>query len=288
MIKRKYYYLIAGLPDLIPDDKKLSFTSVQLRDYLKEDLHPDDFELVKLFYLPWDHNNLVRFMFKEKFEWDERGNYSPETIELLADRKQFELIDLTAYPDYLIEFLEIYHDDEEDVSKTKSVKMLTEGWYRHLQESDNKFVREFADYKQTMGNILLALNRRKHDIEVEDAFIGDNEITSALKKSRARDFGLANEVNEIETIIQIYETGNMLDRELRFDSHFWQFLDESTFFDYFTIERILAFVQKLFIAERWFLLDKEKGQQIFNQLLDELQSKFEFPEEFAITYGKRK
>ncbi len=288
MIKRKYYYLIAGLPDLIPDDKKLSFTSVQLRDYLKEDLHPDDFELVKLFYLPWDHNNLVRFMFKEKFEWDERGNYSPETIELLADRKQFELIDLPAYPDYLIEFLEIYHDDEEDVSKTKSVKMLTEGWYRHLQESDNKFVREFADYKQTMGNILLALNRRKHDIEVEDAFIGDNEITSALKKSRARDFGLANEVNEIETIIQIYETGNMLDRELRFDSHFWQFLDESTFFDYFTIERILAFVQKLFIAERWFLLDKEKGQQIFNQLLDELQSKFEFPEEFAITYGKRK
>ncbi|HZH72792.1 MAG TPA: DUF2764 family protein [Mariniphaga sp.] len=288
MIKRKYYYLIAGLPDLIPDDKKLSFTSVQLRDYLKEDLHPDDFELVKLFYLPWDHNNLVRFMFKEKFEWDERGNYSPETIELLADKKQFELIDLTAYPDYLIEFLEIYHDDEEDVSKTKSVKMLTEGWYRHLQESDNKFVREFADYKQTMGNILLALNRRKHDIEVEDAFIGDNEITSALKKSRARDFGLANEVNEIETIIQIYETGNMLDRELRFDSHFWQFLDESTFFDYFTIERILAFVQKLFIAERWFLLDKEKGQQIFNQLLDELQSKFEFPEEFAITYGKRK
>src|SRR5690554_3626795 len=288
MIKRKYYYLIAGLPDLIPDDKKLSFTSVQLRDYLKEDLHPDDFELVKLFYLPWDHNNLVRFMFKEKSEWDERGNYSPETIELLADKKQFELIDLTAYPDYLIEFLEIYHDDEEDVSKTKSVKMLTEGWYRHLQESDNKFVREFADYKQTLGNILLALNRRKHDIEVEDAFIGDNEITSALKKSRARDFGLANEVNEIETIIQIYETGNMLDRELRFDSHFWQFLDESTFFDYFTIERILAFVQKLFIAERWFLLDKEKGQQIFNQLLDELQSKFEFPEEFAITYGKRK
>jgi len=288
MIKRKYYYLIAGLPDLIPDDKKLSFTSVQLRDYLKEDLHPDDFELVKLFYLPWDHNNLVRFMFKEKSEWDERGNYPPETIELLADKKQFELIDLTAYPDYLIEFLEIYHDDEEDVSKTKSVKMLTEGWYRYLQESDNKFVREFADYKQTMGNILLALNRRKHDIEVEDAFIGDNEITSALKKSRARDFGLANEVNEIETIIQIYETGNMLDRELRFDSHFWQFLDESTFFDYFTIERILAFVQKLFIAERWFLLDKEKGQQIFNQLLDELQSKFEFPEEFAITYGKRK
>ena len=288
MIKRKYYYLIAGLPDLVPDDKKLSFTSVRLRDYLREELHPDDYELVKLLYLPWDHNNLVKFMFKEKFEWDERGNYSPDNIEQLADKKQFELINGDDYPEYLMDFLDVYHDDEEDVTKPKAIKMLTEGWYNYLQKSENKFIRELATYKLNMGNIMLALNRRKHGVDVEEAFIGDDEITSALRKSRAKDFGLANEVNEIETIIQIYETGNILDRELRFDSHFWHFLDENTFFDYFTIERVLAFVQKLFIAERWFLLDRERGQQLFNQLLDELQSKFEFPEEFAITYGKRK
>jgi hypothetical protein len=32
MNKRKYYYLIAGLPDLIPDDKKLTFSSVQITE----------------------------------------------------------------------------------------------------------------------------------------------------------------------------------------------------------------------------------------------------------------
>ena len=288
MNKRKYYYLIAGLPDLIPDDKKLAFSSVQLRNYLQEELHPSDFELVKMFYLPWDHNNLVRHMYKEVFEWDERGNYSLETVEQFADKKQFELMDVSPFPDYLIKFLEFYHDDEEGFPKSEAIAKLTEGWYSHLQGSDYEFVRELADYKQNMGNILLALNSRKHGIHVEDAFIGDNEIIFALKKSRSRDFGLSNEVNDIETIIQIFETGNILDRELRLDSHFWQFLDESTFFNYFTIERVLAFVQKLFIAERWYRLDKEKGQQMFKQLLDELQSKFEFPEEFAITYGKRK
>jgi hypothetical protein len=288
MNKRKYYYLIAGLPDLIPDDKKLTFSSVQLRNYLQENLHPSDFELVKLFYLPWDHENLLKLLYKEKLEWDERGNYSMDLLEQLADRKQFEMLELDTFPEYLVQFLEFYHDDDEDFPKSEGVKMLTEGWYNHLLASGNEFVREFAAYKMNMANIMLALNGRKHDIPFESALIGDDEVTLALKKSRSRDFGLSNEINDIENIIQIFEIDNILDRELRLDSHFWHFLDEITFFNYFTIERILAFVQKLFIAERWYMLDREKGQQIFKQLLDELQSNFEFPEEFAITYGKRK
>jgi hypothetical protein len=139
-----------------------------------------------------------------------------------------------------------------------------------------------------MANIMLALNGRKHDIPFEEAIIGDDEVTHALKRSRARDFGLANEINDMETIVQIFEIENILDRELKLDNHTWQFIDEITFFNYFSIEKVLGLVQKLFIVERWFELDKEKGQQIFNQLLEEIQSNFEFPEEFAITYGKRK
>jgi hypothetical protein len=289
MNKRKYYYLIAGLPDIIPDDKKLIFSSVQLRNYLQENLHQSDFELVKLFYLPWDHENLVKLLYKEKFEWDERGNYSPDTLEQLADKKQFELLDIfSSFPPYLVDFLELYHDDEEEFPKSEAIKFLTEGWYNHLMSSDNEFVRKYAAYKKDMANIMLALNGRKHDIPFEESLIGEDEVTFALKKSRSRDFGLSNEINDIENIIQIFETDDILDRELRLDSHLWHFLDEITFFNYFTVERVLAFVQKLFIAERWYRLDKEKGQQIFNQLLEELQSNFEFPEEFAITYGKRK
>ena len=288
MSNRKYYYLIAGLPDIIPDDKKLSFSSVQLRNYLQENLHPSDFELVELFYLPWDHENLLKLLYKEQFEWDERGNYSLELIEQLADRKQFEMVDLELLPEYLVRFLEYYHDDEEDFPRSKAVQLLTEGWYSHLLSSGNEFVREYAAYKRNMANIMLALNGRKHDIPYEESLVGDDEVSSALKKSRSRDFGLSNEINDIENIIQIFEIEDILDRELRLDTHFWHFLDDITFFNYFSIERILAFVQKLFIAERWYNLDKEKGQLIFKRLLDELQSKFEFPEEFAITYGKRK
>lgn len=288
MIQRNYYCLVAGLPDLIPDDKKLHYSSAELRDYLKEELHPSDFRLVRLFYLPFDHENMLNLLYESEFDWDVRGNFSREVLEQFVDKKQHELLDTSGFPTYLVEFMESYFEDDEDFQKTKAIHFLTEGWYNWLRKSENDFVARFADYKQTMGNIMLALNGRKHDIPFEKAIIGDDEVTQALRKSRSRDFGLSTEVNDIENIIQIFEIENILDRELRIDNHMWKFLDEITFFDYFTIERILAFVQKVFVVERWFELDKEKGQQIFNQLLEELQSNFEFPEEFAITYGKRK
>jgi hypothetical protein len=288
MIQRNYYCLVAGLPDLIPDDKKLPYSSVDLRDYLKEELHPADFRLVRLFYLPFDHDNLLNLLYEPEFDWDDRGNYAREVMEQFVDKKQHELMDISGFPPYLVEFMESYFEKDEEFPKEKAIHFLTEEWYNWLRKSGNSFMALFADYKQAMGNIMLALNGRKHDIPFEKALIGDNEVTQALKKSRSRDFGLSTEVNDIENIIQIFEIDNLLDRELRIDNHLWKFLDETTFFDYFTIEKILAFVQKVFVVERWFELDKEKGQQIFNQLLEELQSNFEFPEEFAITYGKRK
>lgn len=288
MNKRNYYSLVAGLPDLIPDDKKIEMASVELRDYLSEEVHPSDFDLVKLFFLPWDHENLVNRLFKSEIEWDERGNFSREILEQFADKKQSGLVDTSEIPSYFIEFIEDYHYNEEEFSRSTAIRYLTEKWYTTLTESENEFVSEFGKYKKDRANVMLALNGRKHDVPYEETLIGDDEVTRALKKSRSRDFGLSNEISDMENIIQIFEMDNMLDRELKLDSHTWHFIDEITFFNYFSIEKVLGFLQKLFIVERWFKLDKEKGRQIFNRLLEELQSDFEFPEEFAITYGKRK
>ncbi|MDD4227166.1 MAG: DUF2764 family protein [Mariniphaga sp.] len=288
MSKNNYYSLVAGLPDLIPDHKKLEIASIELREILREEIHPSDFEWVQLFFLPWDHANLIHLLFEKDFKWDARGNFPREKLEQLADKKQFGLADSSDIPEYFSVFIENFHNDEEGFNKANSIQILTEKWYIHLQESGNRFIQEYAEFKQNLSNIMLALNGRKHGIQYEDALIGDNEVTRALKKSRSRDFGLSNEISGMENIIQIFEMDNIMDREMKLDNHIWQLIDEITFFNYFSIERILGFLQKLFIVERWFRLDKEKGQQIFNRLLKELQSNFEFPEEFAITYGKRK
>ncbi len=290
MNKKNYHCLIAGLPDLIPDDKKRYFSSAELRDYLQDELRPADFELVKLYYLPFDHENLLNLLFDdEEFQWDERGNYSRKAFEQLADKKQLENLNFSMFPPYFRRFVLLFHDEEVQFTRAGAMKFLTEDWYKFIFGSKNEFVKTFGEYKRNIVNIMLALNGRKHNIPFEDAIIGNDEIARMLKTNRSRDFGLTDdEFNDIENILQLYEIENLLERELKLDNYTWQFIDEITFFNYFTIERILGFVQKLFIAERWLELDKEKGQHIFKKLLEELESNFEFPEEFSITYGKRR
>jgi hypothetical protein len=291
MMRRNYYCLIAGLPDITHDDKKLHFSLVKLREYLKEELHPKDFRLVELFYYPFDNLNLLNILFSKGKDWDERGILTSEQIEQIIHPKSFQEADRTLYPDHIFEFARLLHtkeDMEEKLGYFESLQYLTSEYYLNMLQSPHAFIRQVTDYKVNTGNILLALNGRKHQLPFESGLIGNNLVTGALQKNRTRDFGLSIDYPEIEQLIQLYEGDNILERELRLDYRFWNFLDEITFFHYFTLERVLAFTLKIFMVERWFLLDYEKGQVMFNQLLKEIESSFEFPEEFTNTYGKKK
>lgn len=288
MNQQFYYCLIAGLPELVPDDKKLNFSSVALREYLFDELSKPDFDLVSLLYLHWDNENILNLVFKKNKEWDIRGNYPRELFEQLIDPKQFDLLESGILPQYLINFAQFVFEEEDELNEASASHFITESYYNYLLSCNNKFISETYRLKLNIGNIMLALNGRKHNFATDDTLIGRNEVTNALKKSRARDFGLSVEMPDIEKLIQIYETENILERELKLDNYIWHFLDETTFFNYFTIEKVLAFVLKIFMAERWFNLDKEKGQEMFNNLLNDIQSNFQFPEEFTANYGKKK
>lgn len=288
MIERNYYCLVAGLPDLVADDKKLSFSTVQFREMLKEDLHRSDFALVKLFFLPFDHKNLLSLLFGKAAEWDERGNYQPEVLEQLADRKSFDLADTSVYPSYIVDFMHLYYSEDGIESSFGADMLLTTGYFEYLAGNKNNFVRDVAINDRNIGNIMNALNGRKYELSFENNLIGSDDITTALAKSRARDFGLSTEVHDIETLVQIFETENLLEREFKLDLYRWNRLDDMTFFNYFTIEKVLAFLLKLFIVERWYHLDNEKGQRMFNKILNDIESEFQFPEEFTLAYGKKK
>ncbi|MGQ1947639.1 DUF2764 family protein [Geofilum sp. OHC36d9] len=287
MIQRNYYALVAGLPDIVPDEKKTIFSSIQFREMLHEQIHQSDYELVKLFFLPFDHQNLLHLLFQKEKEWDKRGIFSQEELDLLRDKKSYESADLTGYPDYIVTFAEQFHGEESVETIFEAEQMLVNGYFEYLLKQNNAFVREVANYKMTVANIMTALNGRKHNLSFDAALVGSGDVVAALKKSRARDFGLSAEVSDIEQLIQIFENENLLERELKMDQHQWNFLDDATFFNYFTIEKVLAFLQKLFIVERWMTLNTETGEKMFNQLLKEYESGFQFPEEFTIAYGKK-
>lgn len=57
--------------------------------------------------------------------------------------------------------------------------------------------------------------------------------------------------------------------------------EDSTFFNYFTVEKVLAFVLKMEMIERWKLLSVEKGAKIFRELLVSLKEGVNFEEKEA-------
>jgi hypothetical protein len=57
-------------------------------------------------------------------------------------------------------------------------------------------------------------------------------------------------------------------------------MEDNTFFNYFTIEKIFVFLMKLEMIERWVSLDKEKGNELFRQLIDQLKDEVQIPQEF--------
>ena len=68
MLKRNYYYLIAGFPDILVDQKKLPYPLIELKQELKYHLHPDDYKLVEYLFLQYDNTNFLNILLKKEAE----------------------------------------------------------------------------------------------------------------------------------------------------------------------------------------------------------------------------
>ena len=112
---------------------------------------------------------------------------------------------------------------------------------------------------------------RKYKMSVADAVVGDDEIAEALRTSAARDFGLSDSVEYLEELQRINDSSKLLERERQLDDMRWKWLEENSVFNYFTIERLFVFVQKISIVERWAALDAETGMQRYTSMVNELK-----------------
>lgn len=290
-MKRNYYCLISGLPVWKLDDRKPSFTSTTFREELEKELSPADIALVRLLYLPYDHLNILNRLYMKETDFDARGNYSQETVDLLANAIEFDnaLEDNVApgVEPYLIEFSQRFHQADEKPLRMSAEKELVTSWYEKLLKSKNKFLSGNARFELDSRNVMTALLGRKFNLPVADALVGDMEFLEQLKRNRSRDFGLTGEIENLDQLLQIFDMTNLQERELRMDILRWSHYEEATFFDYFNIDKILSLVLKLFIVERWNALDEEQGRVLFKKLIADLQSSYEFPEEYKLSHGKK-
>lgn len=275
----KYYYLIAGLPDLTLEDNKLNYTVQSFRDELYPQLSRSDKNLINLFYLNFDNSNLLALLKDSDAELAKEGLYSKDELLELIDTIKLGETKPVGFPSYLVDFLYAYIDGKyEELPLLDNI--LTGMYYRHALKSKNKFINEWFTFNQTLNNLFIAFSARKHNFEFKEQLVGNDVITEQIKESNARDFGLSGTIDYLNVITRLVDEDELAVREKQLDQIRWNWLEEKSFFHYFSIERLFVFLQQIVMVERWLLLDKEEGNKYFRKIIDTLRGEVQLPVEF--------
>ena len=275
-----YYCLVTGLPELSLEDGKLSYTVANFKTEIYPELSKADKKLVDLFYLKFDNRNLLTLLNDKEASVDTSlGNYSAdELLSVIASIKEETAPD-KKFPAYFYEFAELYLNTP-DEERWGLEDKLHGFYYNHAMKSGNPFVSAWFELNLDVNNILAAMTARKYKMDVAKVPVGENLVAEALRSSNARDFGLADDLEYFEQLVRINDTVDLVEREKKIDMLKWNWREDNTFFNYFTIEKIFVFLMKLEMIERWVSLDKEKGNELFRQLIDQLKDEVQIPQEF--------
>ncbi len=282
-MRKEYHCLVAGLPELLFDASKLSFAVPEFKSYLKEELSREDYQIIESHFWRYDNQNLLILLQKKDEELNRAGNLVREDFEtifsLIRDDALFTFE--KRIPGYIEKFINAFREESPLDSNKSWENQITELYYRYVTGLENEFAREWYTFEMELRNILTASHCKKFQLNIEPELIGSSELTERLVKSSARDFGIGNEFPKIEQILRVIDETDLLEKEKRTDLINWEFLDERTFFHYFTVEKIFAYLLKLEMTARWIQLDKKTGEELFNRLLKELETSHQLPEEFG-------
>ena len=257
-MKKNYYYLVAGLPDLLPKDGAKGFDYDVIKDEILHELDGEDAALLQWLNFSYDNANALSLLAKSE-DFDNRGFFSKE--ELAQELSLPENL-----PVYLREFLEEIAELADDVDHTI---LLNQKYYSALVEQ-HEWLAQWALFQVTLQNVVAATSARRLDVPVEDSLVLLSDIDEQFAKSSAEDFGLSSQLPWLDRVVSAFGDNQKLEETL--DSLLWEKADELAEQHYFTVEAVLTFMIKLNSIERWVRLDSELGAQKLDELLAELTS----------------
>lgn len=267
-----YYCLVAGLPDLRMDDSKGLVAPGELIAEIAPQLSPHDRQLLRLLMAGYDNRNFLAFLRSKEASLDHSGELTHDDWLQLV-----KLMDETDHPTdarllpYWVDYYRLNHEEEIDAKGITREDFMSGLYFHYAMKADNRFLQQWFEFNLNLNNLLIAILCRKYEMDASKAVIGSNEIATILRTSHSRDFGISGMFDQLEIVLRIAEEANLLEREKKLDALRWNWLEEHTFFNYFTVEKVLAFVLKTEMLYRWKPLSPEAGEKMFRDLLNSLK-----------------
>jgi len=269
-----YYAFVTGLPDLIFDEQKKVHTVREFKSELQKLLSWRDLRVIRKLYLKYDNDNLLSYLKlgEEQMHFNDLANYSQEIIfDMVACEKDEERKWKRKYPKYLHVFIHDYITHEETPRFFWEDHLSTLYYNYLLNKARNRFLKEWCELNLNIRNVLTALSARREGIVYDYLIVGDNDVAKLLRTAQNPTHEIIELIDYYESIREIDELPDLMEKEQRIDTFLWEWIEDRTFFHYFDIEKIMGYLFKLQIIERWKMLDEKKGGEIFRSMVKALR-----------------
>ncbi len=135
-------------------------------------------------------------------------------------------------------------------------------YLKALSHSD-RFIREYFAFDLALRNAKVRYINRA---------LGRDPIQDVVLMDLGEDAELPEPDPEMDAV---FEADDLIRREKQIDDFVWEKVDTLTLKELFTMDRILAFIVKLRIVDRWLKLDEQTGRERFRKLVDEIRGTFQ-------------
>lgn len=277
MFKQHYYCLIAGLPDLVLNEYQKGLTSLRFRQELAEELTPSDYALLQFFFRQNDNKNLLNLILQQDFQFDILGNYSEDYLRC-------QIAEPTNIAEYMKVLITEFKSEAPDKSPLHVENRLLELFYDDMLNTNNDFIKQWFTFDRNLRNVLTAINCSQYGYDRTKHLIPDKTMDDVydflIRGNLKPELFVDEDLPWLEHVLRIAESDiNISEKEKALDDLRWSFLDEITVFYYFTIEKILSFVIKLKMLDRWHDLDDDTGKAFLKRVINDLEMSYSFAEE---------
>lgn len=281
----EYYALGAGQPSLkLEVGKKPPFAPAEYVEILSEQATKRDKALLDLLRYEEDNRALIALIYdrpipepelpyvlgieklKQLLKAAENGMI---TSRMIGEEQQF---DPSEYPSYMIDFMYEYRHDQEIQRPAEHFyeDILSNYYYRYVMDKGDTFVRTWVRFERAIRLVLAAITIKRHDLDARKLIVGDSDLVELLRSGNWHDITFLEEGEVVSQVLRIAEEKDLSTREHMIDKLKWEYLDNLTFADTFSIDTMLAYLLKLRMLDRWSSLDPQVGKARFREIVDKL------------------
>jgi hypothetical protein len=260
-----YYFLASLLPPLeIGHVPTLNYK--ELKGLMDSNLATKDQKKIREFLSQIDLENMRAFWAQEPF--DHRGNFTKKQIEHALD--DFRWPTGAPFPLYLIDYLSRYKTNEERLAH---FSLLMSQFFIHMIETQEGFLRDYFAFQRELRLVIVGFRAKKwnKDLAAQLQYEDPNDpiVAQILAQKDANNYEPPFEYKELKPIFYEYSNAPWDLNKALYEYQFRSII-ELWGYEPFTIDRILNYLARLILVERWLELDVQKGMQIVDTIEREI------------------